>query len=102
MTKTNDDITVKGNKEAVRPPFPNISSFNISAIILSYTVPERKAKPWLERLNKNAGAYYKSHESLLKEFLEIGLEQCLRVYDFGNTNAPYSLKYEKYGSTSIS
>ena len=41
----------------VRPPFPKLPSFNVSALVLSYKCYEFEA-PFLRNLSKNAGRYY--------------------------------------------
>ena len=41
-------------------------------------------------MNKNAGAYFNSHEMVLQEFLELDMKTSLKTYDFGNKRAKYS------------
>lgn len=50
-----------------RPPF--LSSFNISATILSYRVFKFEAEPFLKRLSKSCTDYFDSHWPYLNEFL---------------------------------
>ena len=53
------------------PPLKKFTSFNINALILSYTVYEFEAAPLLNQLSKNSARYLISHGSILNGFLKM-------------------------------
>lgn len=53
----------------MKPPFPNLPTFNVSAIILSYFNDESIVRALMNLLSRNARAYFEKHGGILKSFL---------------------------------
>ena len=53
----------------VKPPFPALSSFNVSAQVLAYFAFSDKAETLLRLLSRNTQRYLSSHSEILESFL---------------------------------
>ena len=57
------------NNQKVKPPFPNLAAFNITAIILSFFGYDYEVKELMKTMCKNTRAYYLGHKDILKGFV---------------------------------
>ena len=57
-TDTNDSHS---HNQKVKPPFPNLAVFNVTAIILSFLGYDYEVKELMRTMCKNTRAYYIGH-----------------------------------------
>ena len=67
-----------------RPPFPNLVSFNVSALVLAYLAYEDEVSYLLTLLSRNAVLYGKAHRHLLEVFLVKWVPPVSQAIQFGN------------------
>ena len=73
------DLNIK-----VRPPFPLLPAFNVSALILAFLSYEDVVEALLNLLNHNTLRYYSCHREILKGFLDPWKPEVSRVVEFGS------------------
>ena len=74
----------KEEVETVDPPFTNLPSFLVAAIVLSYLCNGVDLKYYLDALSRNSRKYFKSHKSFLKLFVIEWLPKLFENIDFGD------------------
>ena len=77
-----------------KPPFPNLSSFGVSAQILGYLDFEHKVQSLMNCLSHNSGLYFTQHKSILvPAFLVIDHAMISGIISFGWPKKPSNCMY---------
>ena len=68
----------------VRPPFSNLKSFHVCAIVLSYLVFQEDASEWIMRLSPNSIRYLIGHKEMINAFV-MSNPRVLSTIEFDHT-----------------
>ena len=78
-------------QEKVKPPFPRISIFNVSAIILSFAGFKDDMEELLTLLCHNTSLYHRVHANILSAFLVPWTpDNAFTEIEFGSTVYPFN------------
>ena len=85
--KLNNHMEEKAKKK-VKPPFPKIAVFNVTALILAFTGYDYEIKDMMQVLSHGTRAYYQSHSAILRGFVAAWDPKRLlqtRLLEFGDS-----------------
>ena len=70
--------------EKVRPPFPNLAIFNVTAVVLAFFGYEDEARDLLWGLSPQTRKYFAGHREILSSFLISWKAEITQVIAYGN------------------
>ena len=68
----------------VKPPFPNLAVFNVSALILAFVAYADDVEALLNLLSRRTQKYYQLHKDILSSFL-VPWQPKISLIEFGAT-----------------
>ena len=78
----------------MKPPFPKLPIFNVTALVLSYVAYIDDVHELLNVLSKGTALYHRKHEAILSQFMTVYKPQ-LTTISFGDEKEEWDRIYPK-------
>ena len=85
------------NRQKVRPPFPALPAFTVSATILQFIGFEDEIQKLMNRLNRNTTQYFICHKHILRGFMDRWKPEIMTMLEFGNQDRQFDEIYPNPG-----
>ena len=85
----------KLKQSKVKPPFPNLEIYNVTALILAMFGFEDEVKELLWELSSKTRKYFAGHRTILSSFLIMWKSEIKDLASFGHEKAPWDCLYPK-------